>query len=179
MPIPALEFTECVVTTQPSGFSETWAERGYIRVLRSKTLISVLILVVIGLHLVPVLLDRGQRQITWPFLMWSMYKDSHSPGPIRGWKTRVVAVSAKGVVEPVTPRLVGLSGSTLGRLYLQPWTRGDSSAAERLIVRLNQGRQDPIVELRLSREMYTVSDTGLVRGDPPVLTYRLHPSKSR
>jgi hypothetical protein len=147
--------------------------------LRSKTSISLFILVVIGLHAIPVLLDRGQRQITWPFLMWSMYKNSHPPGPIKGWKTTVVAVSAKGVVEPVTPGLVGLSGPTMGRMYFQPWNKGDSSAAERLIDRLNRGRQDPIVELRLIREMYTVSDTGLVRGDPPVLTYRRHPSKSR
>jgi hypothetical protein len=35
------------------------------------------------------------------------------------------------------------------------------------------------VEVRLSRELYIVSDTGLVRNDPPVLSYRLQPSESR
>jgi hypothetical protein len=144
-----------------------------------KTLISILILLAIGLHAVPVLLDRGHRQILWPFLVWSMYKDSRPPGPIQGWKTRVIGVTAKGEREQVTGSVVGLSGSALRRMYIQPMVRGDSSAARQLITRLNRERRDPIVELRLDRETYTVTDTGLVRKDDPAITYRVHPSESR
>jgi hypothetical protein len=138
-----------------------------------KTLISVFILLVVGLHAVPVLMARGRQQISWPFLTWSMYKSSRPPGPIKGWKTHVVAATASGDSQRVSPDLVGLSGSATAGIYLQPWMKGDSSAAERLLLRLNRGRQIPFVELRLARETYVVSDTGLVRDDPPVLTYRL------
>jgi hypothetical protein len=140
---------------------------------RHKTLISVFILVIVGLHAVPVLLARGRDQVLWPFLVWSMYKNSRPPGPIKGWKTHVIATTARGDSQRVNPELVGLSGSATAELYLQPWIKGDSSAAGRLLLRLNRDRQDPFVQLRLARETYVVSDTGLIRDDPPVLTYRL------
>lgn len=144
-----------------------------------KTLISIFILLVIGLHAAPVLLRRGHREILWPFLKWTMYKDSRSPGPITMWKPRVMGVTAKGESQPVTPPLVGLSAFALGRGYIQPMLKGDSSAAQRLITRLNRQRQDPIVEIRIDRETYTATDTGLVRKDDPTITYRIHPSESR
>jgi hypothetical protein len=148
-----------------------------------KTLISVLILLVIGLHVVPVLRHllqhEGHRQILWPFLEWSMYARSRPPGPIEMWKSRAIGVTAKGESEVVTPSLLGVSWFALGRMYIQPIARGDSSAAHRLITRLNRDRQDPIVELRYYRETYTVTDTGIVRRDDPTITYRVHPSESR
>jgi hypothetical protein len=147
--------------------------------LQSKTLISIFILLATGLHAVPVLLDRGQRQIAWPFLVWSMYKNSRPPGPVTGFKTRLYGVNTEGKVEEISPRVMGLSWSTMGRLYYNTWAKGDTTAPQRLIADLNRVRQDSIVEVRLSRELYMVSDTGLVRNDPPVLSYRLQPSKSR
>ena len=141
--------------------------------VRSKTLISIFILLATGLHALPVVLDRGVQQITWPFLMWSMYKDSRPAGPITGWKTRVTARTASGKTEVVNTDLVGLSGSTIGRMFVQPWGKGDSTAARRLLLRLNRGRAEPFVQLQMVRENYLVSDTGLVRSDPPVLTYQL------
>ncbi len=152
---------------------------GSVPMRQPKTLISILILLAIGLHAAPVLLHQGQRQTLWPFLIWSMYKDSRPPGPIKGWKTRIIGVTARGESERVTPFLVGLSGSTIGRMYIQPMAKGDSSAARRLMTRLNRERQDPIVELRLERETYTVTDTGLVRTDDPAIIYRDRPSESR
>ena len=147
--------------------------------LQSKTLISMFILLATGLHLLPVLLDRGQRQITWPFLVWSMYKNSRPPGPVIGFKTKMHGVNTEGKVDEIDPRVMGLSWSTMGRLYYNPWSKGDTIAPRRLIADLNRVRQDSIVEVRLSRELYMVSDTGLVRNDPPVLSYRLRPSDSR
>ena len=147
--------------------------------LQSKILISIFILLATGLHAVPVLLDRGQHQIAWPFLMWSMYKNSRAPGPVTGFKTRMYGVNSEGKVDEIDPGVMGLSWSTIGRLYYNPWAKGDSIAPQRLIADLNRVRQDSIVEVRLSRELYVVSDTGLVRNDPPVLSYRLQPSKPR
>jgi hypothetical protein len=146
---------------------------------QSKALISVFILLVLGLQILPALLPRGQWQRTWPFLVWAMYKDSRPPGPIQGLRNRVTVITQNGKEKVVTPNLVGLSGSTLGRMYLQPLRRGDSSAAQRLIDRLNRKREDPFVELRLQSTTYTVTDTGVVREDKPVLTYRVDPSRPR
>ena len=147
--------------------------------LQSKTFASIFILLAIGLHAVPVLLDRGQRQIAWPFLVWSMYKDARPAGPITGWKTRVTATTSSGKTELVNTDLVGLSGSTIGRMFIQPWGKGDTTAARRLLLRLNRGRAEPFVEIQMARETYMVSDTGLIRADPPVLTYQLSSQGSR
>ena len=137
-----------------------------------RTVISIFILLVLGLQVLPAFLPRGQWQRTWPFLVWAMYKDSRPPGPIQGLKTQVIVMTQNGKRELVTPNLVGLSGSTLGRMFVQPLRRGDLSAAQRLIDRLNRTREDPFVELRLESETYTVTDSGIVRKDNPVIRYR-------
>jgi hypothetical protein len=72
----------------------------------------------------------------------------------------------------VTPRLLGLSITVLQQRYLVPIAKGDLSSAPELIDRLNRHRNDPVVELRLEGETYTVTDTGIVRTDDPVITYR-------
>ena len=72
----------------------------------------------------------------------------------------------------MTPFLVGLSPFVLRASYEQPMWRGDSSAARQLFTRLNLQREDPFVELRLESEMYTVTDTGLLKQKNPVATYR-------
>ena len=152
---------------------------GSVPMRQPKTLVSILILLAIGLHAAPLLLHRGHREILWPFLVWAMYKDSRPPGPIQMWKARVIGVTANGESEQVTAPLLGVSGFALGRMYIQPMARGDSSAARQLISRLNRERQDPIVELRYYRETYTATDAGIVRKDDPTITYRVHPSASR
>lgn len=147
--------------------------------IQPKTLISILILLVIGLHAVPVLLDRGSRQILWPFLVWAMYKDSRPPGPITMWKSRIIGVTAKGESEEVTADLLGMTSFALVRTYIRPLLTRDSAVARQLITQLNRQRQDPIVELRVNRETYTATDTGIVRVDDPTITYPIHPSESR
>jgi hypothetical protein len=189
---------ECADTTRLLVFYMTWPDSARACFLRaaalstcynrlereasgmtqSKMLISIFILLVIGLHALPVLLDR-QHQVTWPFLMWSMYKDARPAGPIKGWKTRVTATTATGGTAMVNSDLVGLSGPTIGRMFLQPWIKGDTSAARLLLNRLNRGRSESFVQLQMTRETYTVSDSGLVRGDPPLLTYRLSSSAAK
>jgi hypothetical protein len=146
---------------------------------RSKTFVSMLILLVIGLQLVPAISFEGPRQTRWPFLMWSMYKNAHQPGPIQALKHRVVGVTRTGTKEEITGSLVGLPRPTVGRMYFRPMQAGDSAAARRLLSRINRNREDPFVELRLESETFTVTDTGIVREDNPVMTYKADPPKSR
>ena len=143
-----------------------------------KTLISLVILLVIGLHAVPVLY-RSERGTLWPFMQWSMYKNSRKPGPVDVRQRRLLAISAKGATDTVTPHLVGLSITVLKQRYLVPIATGDLSPAPELIDRLNRHRDDPVVELRLESATYTVTDTGIARTGNPVVTYRAEVPGSR
>jgi len=143
-----------------------------------KTLVSIVIFLVIGLHAVPVLY-RSERGTLWPFMQWAMYKNSRKPGPIDTRQRRLLAISSKGATDTVTPHLVGLSITVLRQRYLVPIGTGDLSPAPELIDRLNRHRGDPVVELRLESETYTITDTGITRTDDPVVTYRAEVPGSR
>ena len=54
----------------------------------------------------------------------------------------------------------GLSKFVVNRAFVRPWLLGDTTAAPRLFAHLNQRRRDPLVEIRLSVETYTVTDSG-------------------
>jgi hypothetical protein len=143
-----------------------------------KTLVSIVILLVIGLHAVPVLY-RSERGTLWPFMQWAMYKNSREAGPIDTHQRRILAITAAGRSDTVTPRLLGLSITVLKQRYLVPIANGDLTPAPELIDRLNRHRDDPVVELRLEGETYTVTDTGIVRTDDPIVTYRSGPAEPR
>lgn len=143
-----------------------------------KTLVSIVILLVIGLHAVPVLY-RSERGTLWPFMQWSMYKNSRPAGPIESSQRRIIAITAKGQRDTVTPHLLGLSITVLHEWFLRPMGTGDLSPAPRLIQRLNRNREDPVVELRLEGDVYTVTDSGIIRRDHPVVTYRVAPSPAQ
>jgi hypothetical protein len=147
--------------------------------MQSKTRISLLILLVIGLHAVPVLFYQGERQTRWPFLSWTMYAKSFPPGPITMAMRRLVATSASGREEEVTPELLGMPMPAFRNAFVTPLRQGDSSPAYVLVQRLNQGRSDPVVRLRLEGLRLTLVDTGVVKDSVPVLTYQVHPSGSR
>lgn len=136
-----------------------------------KTLISVVILVVIGLHAAPLLL-RHERGTLWPFMQWSMYKNSRPPGPIEANQRRIIAVTSAGRRDTVTPRLLGLSITVLEQRFLRPLATGDSTPVPQLIERLNRNGEDSVIELQVESETYTIADTGVVRTDNPVVTYR-------
>jgi hypothetical protein len=145
---------------------------------RTKLFISILILLVLALHAVPVL-HAGLRKRMWPFMVWSMYKNSRPAGPIKAYKRRIIAITAKGQRERVTGELVGSTGFAVSRQYTGLLANGDSSAAQDLFRRLNPVRKDPFVELHLEGESYTVTDTGVVKQRIPVLIYRPDSLKSR
>lgn len=79
----------------------------------------------------------------------------------------------------MTPYLLGSSPYALQTLYERPLFKGDSSAAPALFARLNLDRKDPVVEVRLESETYTVTDTGIVKRENPVLRYRASPSPAK
>lgn len=143
-----------------------------------KTLTSIVILLVIGLHAVPVLYP-SERGTLWPFMRWTMYRNSRNPGPIDVHQRRIIAINSKGERDTVTPHLLGLSITVLKQRYLGPLGTGDLSPAPELIERLNRNRADPVVELRVEGETYTVTDTGIARTDDPVVTYRADRSEPR
>ena len=144
-----------------------------------KLWVSVLIVLAIGLHAVPAILRPGVRQVTWPFLVWGMYKESRAPGPITADRRRIIAVTASGSRKELEADVTGLSTPALGRDFIKPMMEGDSIAARRLFNRINAGRSDPFVELRVEIERYTIADTGLVRNDTPIMAYRLGPADAK
>lgn len=137
---------------------------------RRKALISAVILLVIGLHAAPMVLS-AERGTLWPFMVYAMYKNSR-PAPVQVNQRRILAVTASGVRDTVTPDRLGVSITVLDQQYHRPLMTGDTTVVSGLFRRLNQGRADPYVELDLVSETYTVTDTGLARRDNPVVTYR-------
>jgi len=143
-----------------------------------RTLISSGILLVVALHAVPVVY-QPERATLWPILHWAMYKDSKPAGPVTTAIRETVAVSASGKREVVDPHLTGLSSFTLAKLYFRPMVAGDPDASANLLARLNEERKaDPFVEIRMESTLYTITDSGIVKVDLPLISYRREPSDS-
>jgi hypothetical protein len=138
----------------------------------SKLWISALILVVLGLHAIPVISYQGHRQTRWPFLAWAMYARSFPPGPIETMDRTLVGTTAAGSAEEVTASLVGLPRPAFRNMYINPLFEGDSARARELLARINQGRNDPILEIRTSGKRYSLTDDGVLEEDLPVFTFR-------
>lgn len=138
---------------------------------RRKALTSIAILAVIGLHAVPVLHSR-ERDTLWPFMVWAMYKNSRPSGPVEVNRRHILAVTAAGRRDTVTPHLLGLSITVLDQRFHRPLMGGDTTVVPVLFERLNRQRADPYVALHLVSETYTVTDTGLARRTNPVVTYQ-------
>ncbi|MBA3318822.1 MAG: hypothetical protein H0T50_12135 [Gemmatimonadales bacterium] len=135
-----------------------------------KTWISLLILVILGLHALPVVSYQAQAQTRWPFLAWAMYAKSYPPGPIQVAQRRVLGTTSSGSELEITPVLAGLTKPAFRNTYLVPLARHDSAAAQRLLNRLNRG-SDSIVTIRLEELTLTLTDSGVVRRDHPIVTY--------
>ena len=138
---------------------------------RRKAIASAVIVLVIGLHAVPVVVS-AERDTLWPFMVYAMYKHSRPAGPVEVHQRAIVAVTASGVRDTVTDRLLGVSVTVLDQRYHRPLMKGDTTVVPGLFERLNRGRTDPYVELDLVSTTYTVTDTGLAREENPVVTYR-------
>jgi hypothetical protein len=144
-----------------------------------KIWISIFILLVIGLHALPVLSYEGGRQTRWPILAWAMYARAMPPGPIEMRKRRIFAFSSGGTKELVTPDLAGVNQGALTTQYLRPMWAGDSAVAQQLLRRLNREREDPFVGLWIEGEKYTLVGDSIVTEAFPVITYGVNPSESK
>lgn len=127
----------------------------------AKAWTSLWIALVVCLHAVPVVLRERPNPTTWPWLPWAMYKDSRPAGPIVAERRRLSGVTQSGRTVTVEEDSAGLSRFVVNRTFVRPWLSGDTTAAPRLFAHLNERRRDPFVELRLSVETYTVTDTGM------------------
>jgi hypothetical protein len=144
-----------------------------------KPWVSVLIVLVVGLHALPVLSYQGYRQTRWPFLAWAMYAASIPPGPITTMQRHLIAVTASGDTASVTAASIGVSGPALVKSYLQPLWAGDTATAQRLLIRLNRARSDSFVAIRLDGQKFTLADTGVVEERLAPRIYSLTGEKAR
>jgi hypothetical protein len=137
-----------------------------------KFILSLLILLAIGLHALPLLQKlQDKTQTWWPFMAWGMYRNSYASSARTIIQT--IGVASKGEAEEILSEHIGLSTSTFARSYLQPMRQGDASAARLLADLLNRSREDPIVEIRIESETYTITNSGIVKAANPAIVYRL------
>jgi hypothetical protein len=137
-----------------------------------KLAISAFILLVIGLHAAPILLYRSRKETLWPFLMWAMYKDSRPAGPVEARNTQLMGITAQGNEHQITSDLVGLPKFTFREMYIKNLRGEDSTAAQQLMRKLNRGRKDPFIELRLVTETYRLTDGGVMIQHNPIISFR-------
>jgi hypothetical protein len=147
--------------------------------MSTRTRISLFILLLLGLHALPVLSYQGYRQTRWPILAWAMYARSIPAGPIEVTMRTIIQTTADGRHQEVSEKYVGLSGPTFRNMFLVPLANGDSSAARALLARIAARQTEPVVELRLETTRYRLVDTGVVRITSPAMIYPASPSPSR
>jgi hypothetical protein len=143
-----------------------------------KLYISILIMLVIGLHAIPVLFHfQGKRKDRiWPIMGWSMYSRSFDAArPIRTVTSRIVGVTATGEEVEMKWSHSGLGFWAFHELYVEPMWAGEASAAQGLAERVNRSREKPIIAFRLYKEIFTLTDTGILteKAAEPVMTYRV------
>ena len=143
---------------------------------RGQVLISVVILLIFGLHAwanlaKAVMPSSVMGDRSWPFLAYGMYRKSYSPDVIRATKQTIFAVTASGEELRMRPGIAGLHGQSLGRHYIGPMRAGDRSAAKRLAERVNVGHTDPIVAFRVQSDSYAMSGSGIVLERSQSMTY--------
>src|SRR2546430_1319305 len=99
-----------------------------------KLYISIFILLIIGLHALPVLQElRGKRQTFWPIMAWGMYRHSYdSKRPVQASLRHITAITAGGETLQIGAPESGLGYHGFLRFYLGPMSTGDSLAADRL-----------------------------------------------
>ena len=142
---------------------------------RCKLLISLLIIIVVGLHALPLLQRlQGKRQTLWPIMAWGMYRNSvPAHATISTALRRIVGITDSGKEVVVEPKHSGLSSFAFDRMYGMPMWQGNASAARELAERLNRKRDEPFIEFRLEGESYTLTDSGIVQEALPIIAYRV------
>jgi hypothetical protein len=141
--------------------------------------ISAFILLVLGLHALPVLSYQGMRQTRWPFLVWAMYAQSYPAGPVETLRWRLFATSREGRTREITSDDVGLSGPGFKVSYVARFARGDMPTGRWLFDRLNAVGPDSVTQLRLETIRYRLVDSGITADTLPVVVYPPNPQPTR
>ena len=145
--------------------------RGVDRLRTRKTWISLFIVAVMVAHVAPIFQEmRSRRQTFWPIMAWGMYRYSHRP-PVKTTSWQIIAETSNGEEEPVGPLKAGLGPHAFSELYIQPMSRGDSTAAQRLGEILNRDRPVRISRLVVRGVTHRVTDEGVVVAPEPSVTY--------
>jgi hypothetical protein len=145
----------------------------------AKTRISLFLLLVLGLHALPVLSYQGARQTRWPILTWAMYARSYPAGPIEIVTRELIMVPRSGPSRAISQYDVGLTWPAFNNNYLAPLSRGDSAAARWLIDRLNTTGPDSVAELRLQTIRHRLVEPGVATDTLPPQVYPATPSAAR
>jgi hypothetical protein len=135
--------------------------------------ISILVLLIIGLHSLPALQElSGKRQTFWPIMAWGMFRKSYdSDRPIKTSIKRILAITAQDEVLQISAWDAGLGHYGFQRLYVNPMAAGNALAARHLAAQINRGRDDSIVKLILQIETYILHKAGLGKEDVSIVTY--------
>jgi hypothetical protein len=147
--------------------------------MSARTRISLFILLILGLHAIPVLSYQGVRQTRWPFLTWAMYARSYPPGPIDLVMRELIAVAPDGKPREVNYWDVGLSSPAFKNNYLEPFSRGDSAAARWLVERLDRVGPDSVAELRLEIVRHRLVESGVAVDTLPGMVFAVRPEGGR
>jgi hypothetical protein len=103
-----------------------------------------------------------------------MYGPAFKGGrPIRTIRHRIHGITTQGEELEITKVHSGLGFWALNELYVEPMWAGDASAAQRLAERINRSLEKPVIAFRLQKEILTLSKTGILKEDEPVMTYRV------
>jgi hypothetical protein len=158
-------------------------------------MISLFIVLIIGLHVLPLIQEyTGKRQTFWPIMAWGMYRNSRPANvKISVKKVQISAKTETGSILDITsihhPPFFNLLRNTykkdenripLGhyayqRVFVNPMLQGDKNAARKLATLLNRNRQDRVTHIQIQTERYDMSDAGIEKVDSPIIAYDVSP----
>jgi predicted DCC family thiol-disulfide oxidoreductase YuxK len=137
-----------------------------VHVPRYRIAISVIILLILGLHLwadaAKALRSSWMGDKSWPFLAYGMYRQSYKPGIIRATKQHIIAITARKKEIELNRSTVGMGGQALYQHFIDEMIGGNPIAAARLADRINLDRTDPVIAFRMQSESYAITDDGVI-----------------
>jgi hypothetical protein len=100
-----------------------------------------------------------------------MYKNSRPPGPIQARRTRLVGITADGTEHRIGTRDVGLPRHVVRDFFTDSLRGNNAALAQQFMRRLNRHRKDPFVEVRVVGQVFSLTPTGIVIRDNPVIRF--------
>lgn len=130
----------------------------------------------------------------WPFLVYSMYRDSY-PGPeIHTWQQEMFAITKTGkrlkiasrpqpqvftifrTAGSAVPDVVGLNDFAINKLYRDPILSGDSGAVKRLAESVDRVlSNDHVVKIEIQSQRVVLKKGNVLREKKTIVTYPVGP----